>query len=852
MKGINTFFILLFAICGGTIVAQRINVKGKVIDSKTNDAIPYASVAILKADDEQPVNGTVTSGEGEFAFQKVKSGNYSLQVSFIGYQPKTIKEVSLTKDNNVADLGVISLNPANIQIKEVDVKASAKTVSSKIDRKTYRVSDFETAKGGTATDVLNKLPSVSVSPDGEVSVRGTNDFMVYLNGKPTQIDPSMLLGQINSDIIDNIEVITVPTAKYDAQGKGGIINISTKRKGVQGLSVSTNGLIGGAPWGNLTDPISGFNQNDNRYGGGLNALYLKDNFSLYGGVNFNRRNVNGMRSGDARLLQPSGSYYHMVASGERPEWYETLSANAGADFKLSGNSILSAGYYYGDRNAGRSAFYVYNNFFGDINKGNKSAEEYVYNPNTDNRYGVFHTANIDYDLKINDQNELKMSFLYEHSDLSRKLDNRDYDFDNDNQTIGQISRHFEQTDKTPLDGYRFSVDYSKDFDNGGTVNVGLQPQWVSFSGSFNFDSLDVSNKIWMPYETLENEIDLSRGVYAAYADYGRKSGKFEYVLGLRLEYTDQTLQVENDRYATIIEDIANPDPDGIYKVQQLDYFPTLHVKYQLNDDNAVTAAATRRINRPAVKNMAPFLYRRHYEVYIIGDPALKPEYIENVEVSYDTKIAGQNINVTGYYRGTDNVVFRVNTTWIDPGLGENELIRSYTNSGNTQSLGAELNTNFAIGNKLKFYLGGSLYNYRVKANVFGYKEDNSSTNWTLKGNANLFVTSELKLSADFNMKSATVTSQGNNELFYMANAAIAYSPKSLKGWNFQLRGLDLLTSNIIGLNTRAYNTKEQQIFYQETEYLRTGPIVELGVSYSFNTNGKSGKKADSTFGKKEF
>jgi outer membrane receptor protein involved in Fe transport len=852
MKGINTFLVLLFAISGGIITAQRIDVKGKVIDFQTKDAIPYASVAILNADDKQPVNGAVTSGEGEFTFQNIKSGKYTIQVSFMGYQPKIITDVQLNKDMKIADMGKILLSPANIQIKEVDVKASAKTVSSKIDRKVYRVSDFETAKGGTATDVLNKLPSVSVSSDGEISVRGTNDFMVYLNGKPTQIDPSMILGQINSDIIDNIEVITVPTAIYDAQGKGGIINISTKRKGVQGLSVSANGLLGGATWGNFTDPVSGFKQNDNRYGVGFNTLYLKDNFSLYGGVNFNRKNVNGMRSGDARLLQGDGSYYHMVASGERPEWYETLSANTGLDYKLSNNSVLSAGYYYGDRNAGRSAFYVYNNFLGDINKGSKSGEEYVYNPNTDNRYGIFNTANIDYDIKINERDELKLSFLYEHSDLSRNLDNRDYDFDKNSQNFGTIQEHYLQHDETLLDGYRFAVDYSKMFNDESKLNIGLQPHWVGLAGGFGYDTINIESRKWAPYNDLVNKVDLTRGVYAGYADYSRKSGKLSYVVGLRLEYTDQTLKVDNDRYADIIPDIASPDPDRTYNVNQLDYFPTVHLKYELNGNNSVTAAASRRINRPAVKNMSPFLYRRHYEVYIIGDPALKPEYIENVELSYDTKIDGQNINLTAFYRGTDNVVFRVNTTWIDQEFNENVLIRSYTNSGNTQSLGAELNTNFDLGNKLKFYLGGSLYNYRVKANVFGYKEDNSSTNWTLKGNANFFVTSALKLSADFNMKSATVTSQGNNELFYMANAAIGYSPKLLKGWSFQLRGLDLLTSNISGLNTRAYDINEQQIFYQETEYVRTGPIVEFGVSYSFNTNGKSGKKVDSTFGKKEF
>ena len=246
--------------------------------------------------------------------------------------------------------------------------------------------------------------------------------------------------------------------------------------------------------------------------------------------------------------------------------------------------------------------------------------------------------------------------------------------------------------------------------------------------------------------------------------------------------------------------------------------------------------------------MAPFLYRRHYEVYLVGDPALKPEYMNNLELSFDQKIGKQGINLTGFYRGTDNAIFRVNTVYEE----ENVLIRSYTNSGNSTSLGAELNANLELGTLAKFFLGGSLYNYRLEADIFGYQEDNSSTNWSLKGNMNLMLTEALKLTIDFDMKSATVTAQGRNELFYMANTALNYTPEKLKGWDFSFKVLDFLNSNVTGLNTRAFDSEGIQIFYQETEYTRFGPIAELAVTYAFNMNGKSGKKSDSTFGKEQF
>jgi len=246
--------------------------------------------------------------------------------------------------------------------------------------------------------------------------------------------------------------------------------------------------------------------------------------------------------------------------------------------------------------------------------------------------------------------------------------------------------------------------------------------------------------------------------------------------------------------------------------------------------------------------MAPFLARRHFEVYEFGDPILKPEYLTNAEASYEKRIGKQVFNLTGFYRGTNNAIFRVNTVYNQ----EKVLIRSYTNAGNTQALGAELNANLEASSKVKLFLGGSIYNFRIKANAFGFNENNSSTNWSAKGNINYQITKEIKFTTDFDVKSATVTAQGQDFLFYMMNASVNYTPKNSKGWDFSLKALDLLSSNIVGLNTRVTNSAATQIFFQETEYLRKGQIVELTATYSLNMNGKSKKKIESNFGKEQF
>lgn len=853
MNSIRLFLIRLFllTLVGGlpfSGFAQKGSISGIIGDSQTNDAIPFATIALYTDNESAPVKGAVSDDQGSFIVEGLKFQSYNLVVSFIGFISDTIKGISINEQSADVNIGLVSLSPTMVALEEVEVTAMAKTVRSNIDRKTYRADEFETAKGGTAVDVLNKLPSVSVGPDGIVSVRGTSDFMVYLNGKPTLMEPSMLLSQLSADAIVSIEVITIPTAKYDAQGKGGIINITTRQKGIEGVSVSANGLIGGAPWGNFTTPYAGYNQNDNRYGGGLNIMYNKDDLSLYGSLYYNQRNINGSRTGDARLLQADGSYYHMVAGGERPEWFINYSANAGFDYDLNESSNLSGSYYYGNRREGRSAFYVYNNFYGDVNKdpipGIPVAEDWIYNPNTDNRFGNFHVVNLDYSKEFDEYSNLTLSALYEHSGLSRKLDNQNFDFDPAGETVGSLEEHFRQADNTPLNGIRFSIEYEKEFNNGGILGLGFQPQFLNQSGPFTYDTLNVESGTWGAYSDLENAIDLNRAIYAGYIDYEGSIDKFSYTAGVRLEYMNQVLDLENPDYFNIFD----RPTQARYEVKKLDWFPTLHLNYEFSDNNQLTLAASKRINRPPTKNMAPFLYRRHYEVYVVGDPALKPEYLNNLELSFDQELGSSDFNLTGFYRGTNNAIFRVNTVYEE----ENVLIRSYTNSGNTTSLGAELNANFEFGSMAKLFLGGSLYNYRIGADVFGYQENNSSTNWSLKGNLNMMMTKTLKMTVDFDMKSATVTAQGRNEMFYMANAALSYSPEKLEGWNFSMKVLDFLKSNVTGLNTRAYDSEGVQIFYQETEYLRYGPIAEFTIAYSLNMKGKSEKKPDSTFGKEQF
>ncbi|APY10588.1 hypothetical protein BWZ22_04755 [Seonamhaeicola sp. S2-3] len=844
-------FLLLFILFSAFTFAQKGNIKGLIIDNNSKDPIPFATVVILN-NNSDTVSGAISSDDGTFNVSNIKFGTYSVQISFIGYETTTISNVTISKTSNEANIGSILLKPQLESLDAVTIKSQTKTATTKIDRKVYNASDFATAKGGNAADVLNKLPSITVDPSGDVSVRGTSDFMVYLNGKPTNIKPSVLLGQIQSNNISKIDVITVPTARYDAQGKGGIINITTKKNINQGLSVSVNGLIGGAPWGNLTDEYSEHDLKDDRYGGGFNITYGKKNITLYGGFNYNMKNVNGKRSGEARVFvnQPEGDFFHMNAkNGQRPEWYENYTANAGIDLDLSDTKKLSFSYFYGNRNEGRAAYYIYNTFFANADQSNKdiATEQFMYNPNIDDRYGEYNTFNVDYSVTLKNDASFKMAAAYETSKLSRALNNKNYfyntraEVDNDidnNYANANLVDNYSLSDNTPLKGLRFNTDYEKQIDEFSTFGTGAQIQYTNIEGEFYFNNTLVT-------KDLDNTIDLTRTVYAAYADYSANRGKLSYILGIRAEYGDQTLKIGNTDYVPIF----GADLDQNYTQNKLDIFPSAHFNYKFNKTNNLTLAGSRRINRASVTKLAPFLYRRHFEVYVVGDPELEAEYLNNVEITFEKTLGKNTFGLTGFYRGTDNTVFRVNTVTtanenpeLNTILNEDVLIRSYTNAGNSTSLGAELNMNLIANSWAKFFIGGSLYNYQIKGEVFGYNVDQNSTNWSLKANANFTLSNKLRFNYDFSRISNTVTSQGQNDAFSVSNIALSYQPSN--AWDISVRGLDIFAQNDTGLDTNAFNASNQQIFYQETLYERVGPIVEFGVTYSLNMNNKKKKTKD--------
>lgn len=534
--------------------------------------------------------------------------------------------------------------------------------------------------------------------------------------------------------------------------------------------------------------------------------------------------------------------------GERPKWDENLYTSFGAEYKTGPNSLLSAGYQYSERQSGRAANYKYDTYFTGEPYGSPANETLyeLFNPNVNHRTGTFQSINVDYSLNNSAGSAFNASFLYEKSDLQQTIDNMEfayqgeqlyYDYYSDD--TGNPAFHSSQRDETPFDAYRLGFNYKKTFQNGNALDLGAVSQLVRLDGTYEYDTLNVATGNFSNYNYFDNSIALNRDIHAAYTEYSGNASNLTYVIGLRLEYLDQLLNVGSTAYFEevydVFEEIGRDFNETEFRQNKLDLFPSVHLSYQAGEANTISLAASRRINRPPAKDMAPFLYRRHQEVFELGDPLLEPEYSWNADLSYNRLLGRHNMMLTGFVRSASNVIYRVNRLDYNLANTGGVLLRSYTNAGSQLAVGGEVGFNFDIFSKVKLFLGGSLYQFSVESNesLFGDQSRSNSLNYDAKTNLSWQIASPLRFTIDYSYRSSSVTPQGENHEFQMMNVALDYTPAKMQGWRFHAKMLDVAGTNQEGGYTGA-TANGMQIYRRDYGNDYTGQIIEVGASFTFN------------------
>ena len=821
-----SIFLLFILLPLATLSGQSIS--GRLLDKDTSEPLEYATAALYQKEDGTLVTGVITDSDGRFMISGIALGSYRLEVSFIGYNKQLLENLDLTADQKQIDVGIIALTIGTNLLNEVVVTTETATLINKIDRQIFETKKFQNAQGGTATDVLRNLPSVSLNGLGEIQVRGTSGFVILLNGKPVQGNATTLLDQLPANSIQRVEVITAPSAKFDPEGKAGILNILTK-KGVTNGTFAQINLKAGMP------SIESYDNAEAAQRYGLDATYTlrteKWNFAF--GANYQRNDLAGRREGDVFTVI-NDTLTQFPSDGERSFDEVNYSGRFTVDYTPDERNNYSMGFYGGKRSKDRTADILYFNNTGStpVLGGDPFYSFQYFNENLRIRKSDFVLGSFDYSHAFKNASSLTTSLLYEYTLLGGPTTNRNLGFP-DTSTILQDEFN---TNENPLSGIRFSLDYVWKPFSFGTLETGYQFRNLNHEGDFVYERRNNDTGEFELVPEFSSEVDLTRSIHSGYAQLSGTKDKWDYSAGIRVEAMDRDFDLR-DKNNTI---------DTTYTYSFLRPFPSASLQYTASKSTKIKAAYSKRIERTTTFKMNPFPEREHSETLEQGDPTLLPEFIDLVELGITHKFKGGNsVFATAYYRNVQNVVNRVNTIFNDTILN-----RIYSNVGRGQALGLELGTELKPTKNWTNFLGANFYSNTIDGEFDNRPIDTNAFVFSVNANSTITFSESASLQFTFNYLSARNTAQGEDSEFYSPNLSLRKSfLKNKLVATLQWQNMDL---GLLNTNQQRITTSRQGEFFTTTNYVYEVDMVLLNLSYSFNKNKNESKFIESEFGKREF
>ncbi|MEO7119469.1 MAG: TonB-dependent receptor [Ginsengibacter sp.] len=815
-----SFFIIL------RTSAQSGSIEGEIIDSISKQLLDYASISLLNSADNKLISGVVTNVKGKFKIGKIPVGSYRLTIRFIGYETKQTDAFSVTTGQSY-NIGTIQLIPGATLLKEVSVTANKLNSVNKIDKQSYRADQFEAAKGGSAIDVLKNLPSVSVNGQGEISVRGSTGFLVLINGKPVLTDASTILSLLPANSLQNIELITAPSAKYDPDGKAGIINIITKKGVGNGITFIINAQ-GGFPattdYNNIKKPT--------RFGGDASIGYKKDKWDISIGGDYTRNDIAGYREGNVYIKDHiQNTITRLPSDGERSFNRYNYSGRAAISFTPDSNNAFSLGFFQGRKFQQRLAALQYYNSTSDLTTGDLIRNSPYYNHNVETKEGNFTLGNIDYTRTFKDHATLSASLLFEKDNLYGN--DKNLNLINSKPGADTIQNVFNPYTK-PLEGWRFTIDHAINI-GSGKLESGYQLRYDNQEGNYDYVITPLPPN--PDYNRFIGSAKSKNTINALYTQYSGNVSKLNYVAGLRYEYAARTLNLV---YGT------TPQPTHYLNLSNL--FPSANILYSLNHRWDLKAGYSRRIQRTTNNELNPIAEREHSESLEQGDPDVLPEYVDLAEFGLIKHFSGGSVFGTLYYQGTKNPIQRVNSIYNDSILN-----RLFTNAGHARSFGLELGTNIQVTKWWSFYFGGNVYNYKIKGNVsiLGTTTPIINQSWvySFNSNSNFQLSKSFSLQANVNYLSKRPTAQGQDSRFFSPNISLKKS--FMKGritTSFQWQNIDLG----LGESNRQRITTSGPDFYTTTNYIYETDVLMLNFSFNLDKFTSKNKLPKTVFGEKEF
>jgi outer membrane receptor protein involved in Fe transport len=766
-------------------VAALANVSGTVIDSISKNPMQYTNVVLKSISDSSIVSGTITEETGFFKLERVPYGQYFIEINFIGYERKLISNIVLNKQNKDLKLGTVILHPAVQNLKEVDIVADRNYVTYEVDKKVVNVSKNLTAQGGTAGEALQDVPSVRVSADGTVSLRGSSSFMVLVDGRPSPVDAQTLLKTLPANAIENIEIITNPSAKYDPDGTTGIVNIIMKKEKITGF----NGMI------NLAGSTMG------GYGVTANLNYRTERVNYFINTNYHH-SPNIMRTKNDRKTFFGDTITHLKERTNRTQIHKPQRFNAGADFYLNDKNYLMVKGVIGGFSFIRDFDTKYE-YFSDV-----TPHQYSLSNNDFTVKGLYYGGGFSYEHKFAKDHKIELGgggWIWEGNDrqLSQQFASTiDYE---QGMELARVKTHNANLRKN----IRLKVDYTAPLFKG-KFEAGAQGLFSNGNSNYLYHNYDLNTSIWVLNTNNSNEMDFGRDLISGYATYTNSWKGFNYMLGLRVEYMDRLLDQKT--------------LGKKYPLELMNYYPSAHISKKVGKKSQVQASYSRRINRPQGWELNPFPdYTDQYN-FSMGNPLLKPEDIDSWELNFLQQFKKATMSMGGYYRQTNNS--KIMAQQILPDQPE-VMFMTYLNLDRTYAYGGEMMLKMYLSKWFNYTLTMNAYHYNVSATIAEISSTQSSNNFdaNLKLSFNIKKQNKLELTAVYNSPGAD--GQGLREENYYAN--LAFRRNLLKN-----KASLVLSVHDVFVTSRHRTIVQYDEFYSYFELRNMAPVVRLSFSYRIN------------------
>lgn len=784
-----------------SVMAQRgATIKGRVMDSTTNTAVDYADVFVQDMNDNVVASSMVNNGD--FEVTGIKTEEVLLMVRMMGYETFISDKLTL-HDGQTLDMGTIQLAESAMGLDEVTVVGEKSQIVYKLDRQRISAQQSVTASGGTAVDVLANTPSVQIDADGELTFRGSSNYLVYVDGKLSPLTGTQALQQIPAGTIEDIEIITTPSARYKTEGDVGIINITTKNIKANGWS----GLV------NLSGSTLGTHSIDAR----INYQHGLHNFWL-GGTYQAIKSKSDFKQNKTTIVDDFTTTSR--SDGDRFRTLKDMTAQGGYQFADKKHHTLSLDFQIGNTKVLRGGDMLYDEH---RRQGDNVLNDNTYNSH--DRYKLekeLYQFSGDYTWKIDERNSLnararlrwdRYSIEYTESNMFDLSGNR-YEG-----TRGYEQEHHGDHDM----GLTYNLKYSET----GSIEAGYQYTYYSEHGHYHIKAWDRAEQQFNWQGDLIPYL-YRRQTHSGYAQLNDQWGRFSLDAGVRVDRVIDLLEIE----------VAGADRH----IKRLELYPSAHLSYDMQSAGKLTLGYSRRTNRPGIWQLEPYITYEDYYTKKIGNPDINPEYINSVELSWNKQWdGGHSATLTGYYRHRKDVIDNVRVAY-EPGVTLDSII----NAGNQAEMGLEMSIVIKPVRWWTSTLNGSVYHYDFTSHFAG-SQDNDGVSGQV-GWVNAFsLNRNARVQLDSHFVAPVDLTQGKEYAYVYFDAA--YRHNLAKG---------KLTLSVVAhdiLHTAKYhNYRSTSTLLSETWVRPKYPNIVASIAFNFNAFGgkTTSVSSGSLFEGKEF